>query len=99
MSGGHFNGRESQLGELADKIDRVVFDNDCKVENKWGDTIGRGLSEDIIENFKDTSRCLRRAQAMTQRVDYLLSGDDGEDSFRRRWDAEVPACEKVSGGE
>jgi hypothetical protein len=28
---------------------------------------------------------------MAQRVDWLLSGDDGEDSFLLRWDEEVRA--------
>ena len=28
-------------------------------------------------------------QAMVQRIDWLVSGDDGEDSFRERWGKDV----------
>jgi len=37
----------------------------------------------------ETIDILEIAEAMVQRVDWLLSGDDGEESFRSRWAEEV----------
>lgn len=41
-------------------------------------------SEETINEFKNAIRNLRMAQVYAQRVDWLISGDDGEDSFHRR---------------
>ena len=38
----------------------------------------------------------RRAAAMSQRVDWLVSDDDGPDSFLERWDIELA---KLDAGE
>ena len=39
---------------------------------------------DVIEEFKNAVNALRIAEIYAQRVDWLLSGDDGEKSFMRR---------------
>lgn len=39
---------------------------------------------DVIEEFKNAVNALRIAEVYAQRVDWLLSGDDGEKSFMRR---------------
>lgn len=41
-------------------------------------------SEETINEFKNAIRTLRMAQVYAQRVDWLICGDDGEDSFHRR---------------
>lgn len=41
-------------------------------------------SQDVIEKFKEAVYHLRLAEAYAHRVDWLLSGDDGEDAFLRR---------------
>jgi len=42
-----------------------------------------------LERFAETARTLRRAYAMVRRIDFLLSSDDTEETFRERWE-EVP---------
>jgi len=39
---------------------------------------------EVIEEFKNAVRALRIAEVYAQRVDWLLSGDDGEESFLTR---------------
>lgn len=43
-----------------------------------------GYPPEIIEKFKEAERVLRMAYVYAQRIDWLLSGDDGEDSFLER---------------
>jgi hypothetical protein len=38
----------------------------------------------IIEEFKNAVKHLKIAQVYAQRVDWLVSGDDGEESFMKR---------------
>ena len=41
-------------------------------------------SEETLEAFKDGYKALRMAEIYAQRIDWLLSGDDGEESFHSR---------------
>jgi len=90
MSGGHFDYAQHRIEDIADSIDKLVEENDSTEKDEWGNDIGRHYPSDIINQFKETAHTLRRAQAMAQRVDYLVSDDDGEETFRERWANEVP---------
>lgn len=76
MSGGHFASSYEQSEYVADEIDRLIADNDS-------------YPPDIIARFSEAARTLRMAAKMARRIDWLVSGDDGEDAFRERWNEEV----------
>ena len=40
--------------------------------------------DNIIEKFKEAVDILKKAEIYAQRIDWLLSGDDGEESFIKR---------------
>ena len=44
----------------------------------------KGFSEQTIAEFKKAVQALRIAYIYTQRIDWLVSGDDGEDTFHRK---------------
>ena len=94
MSGGYFDHQDFRIEEIAIEIKRLIVNNEEKDE--WGHA--NNYPQDIIEKFKEAAYTLRRAAEMTHRVDYLVSGDDGEDSFRERWKEEVrpPWVEKIA---
>ena len=77
MSGGQFDYIPDRIDAVADEIIREADENT--------------LSDDIRQRFREAAYNLRRASEMAQRVDWFLSGDDGEDSFRERWHKEVRA--------
>lgn len=89
MSGGHFGYSTHNAAEIADEIQRVIDTNDSDEVNEYGDRIGHGYPPEIIAKFKEAVRIGRLATAMHQRVDWLVSGDDGPESFLRRWDEEI----------
>lgn len=89
MSGGHFNGAQSHMLMIAEDIDKIIEENNSKEFDTFGYKIGYDFPQDIISKLEETKKVLVLAEAMTKRVDYLVCGDDGEDSFRRRWEEEV----------
>ena len=53
----------------------------------------RDFKPETLARFREAVGQLRRAAIFAQRIDWLLSGDDGEDSFLRRIDKELAALE------
>lgn len=84
MSGGHFDYIQYRMEDIAVEIDSLISYNE-------GDPDYRYPSK-IIERFREAAHTIRRAQEMAQRVDWLVSGDDGEETFLSRWDDEVRQC-------
>jgi len=87
MSGGHFEYQQYRLHDIASQIKELIASNDDEYE--WGYRRGNGYSAETIEKFKIAVDTLEKAAIMAQRVDWLVSGDDGEDSFHRSWDEEL----------
>ena len=94
MSGGHFQYKQYELGHIADEIEQLILDNDSKEVDQYGDTKGYGYSPETIAKFKIARMSLLLAQIYVQRIDWLVSGDDGEDSFHSRLDADFEALDR-----
>lgn len=89
MSGGHFDYRQYQIEIIAEEIEDLVKNNDDKTLDAWGICKGYGFSKETIEKFKEAAHTLRQAAEMAQRVYWLVSADDSEDTFMERWNGEV----------
>jgi ribulose kinase len=85
MSGGHFNYDQFSMGQIADEIEHLIEINNSEETDAYGDKIGYSFPQGIIKKFKEAVQTLRIAQVMVQRIDWLVSGDDSEESFLRRW--------------
>ena len=84
MSGGYFDYAQYRISQIAEDIDTVIFNNGSSQLDEYGDRVSCDLPHDIIEEFKRAANAMRLAYIYAQRCDWLLSGDDGEDSFRAR---------------
>jgi hypothetical protein len=100
MSGGHFNYDQYKIGYIADSIEQEIERNgrektreEMKAEGwkdpNWyerypEDKFHYEYPPEVIEQFKIAVQKLREAQVYAHRVDWLLSSDDGEESFLRR---------------
>lgn len=89
MSGGYFNYLQYRVEDIALDIDDLIETNDSIEKDEYNQEIGRHYPADIIAKFDETRKTLRLAGAMAHRIDWLVSGDDGEDSFRERWGKEI----------
>lgn len=76
MSGGEFDYIQYRIEDTADKIRRLAQRNS-------------DLHPDTLARFEEAAKACETAAKMVQRVDWLVSDDDGEDSFHRRWETEV----------
>lgn len=105
MSGGAFNYDQYKIGYMVDQIEEVVVKNgvektpeDLKEEGwrdpDWykkypEDLFHYKYPDEVIEKMKEGIEVLKRAQIYAHRIDWLLSGDDGEESFLKRLEEEL----------
>ena len=101
MSGGAFEYNQYKITDIADDIQKEL-DNQGKEKSKeelWmmkdyyddypEEKNNYTYPEEVQEKFRDAIKALRTAAIYAQRVDWLLSGDDGEESFLRRLKEEL----------
>ena len=79
MSGGHFNYTQYQIGYIVDEIEQIIRKSQEANAEDW-----LKFQPYTIEEFCTALKLLRRAQVYAQRIDWLVSGDDGEESFHQR---------------
>ena len=84
MSGGFFNHSQYNLDQISADIEDEIYYNDSEEVNEYNDKRGNGFSEETIQEFKLAVWYLKQAFVYTQRIDWLLSGDDGEETFHER---------------
>ena len=100
MSGGFFDYNQFKLDYIADDIENLIKKNGKKKTEKeiknegwrdpdWYKKYPEDLyhykyPDEIIKKFKEGLDIIRKARIYAHRIDYLISGDDGEDSFLER---------------
>ena len=89
MSGDHFDHPYHRISDIIEEIEELIENNDRTDLNEWGDPVGFQYGPETIEKFRLAVELLKRAAIAEHRIDYLVSGDDGEESFRERWDKEI----------
>lgn len=80
MSGGAFDYKQYSLEYIADEIDTLIRNNE-KVD-QWGDK--NNFSEKTLLRFQEGIEQIKKAAIYAQRIDWLVSGDDGEKTFHER---------------
>lgn len=85
MSGGHFEYQQYRIDDIAREIEELIENNN--VADRYG--YSRDYSEETLAKFKEALITLRRGAIMAQRIDWLVSGDDGEERFHERWEEEL----------
>jgi len=94
MSGGHFDYKQWHIVNIVDEIEDLISSNNDDSLNEWGDKRGYFYGEQTIKEFETAVRYLQLAYVYAQRVDWLVSGDDGEDSFHSRLKEELEYLRK-----
>ena len=52
MSGGHFQYKQWEIGNIADEVEQLILTNDSEEKNEWGDRKGYHYTPETIEEFK-----------------------------------------------
>jgi hypothetical protein len=88
MSGGKFDYVQYRIGQAADEVEQYILRCESDDVDEYG--YKPEYTPETLEKFRECEKTLRRASEMLQRVDWLASGDDGEESFHKRWAEKVP---------
>lgn len=88
MSGGTFDHQQYRLNDLRHQIEELIAHNNIE---ECG--YARGYSKETLAKFEETIRALKIAEAMVNRVDWLVADDDGEETFHARWKEELKRIE------
>ena len=75
MSGGHYDYSQRHILNIIESIEETLNE--------------RSFPQHILNKINDGLTALRIAYVYAQRIDYLMSGDDGEESFVQRLDEEL----------
>ena len=95
MSGGHFEYSQYRITDIYDTIESEIKQNNKVIPNNERDSwVKPGSkysewSDKTIKEFKKGVELLKKAQVYAQRIDWLLSGNDGEESFHERLKEEL----------
>jgi hypothetical protein len=80
------SGRPKTAAELKDES----WGRDASWYEKHPEDLNRyAYPDEVIEKFKEGVAMLRKAHIYAQRIDWLISGDDGEESFLKRLKEEL----------
>lgn len=85
MSGGYFDYKQYHIQDIKDLIQEMIDNNDIPD----GDGYTRQYSKETIWEFQEAVEHLKIAYLYAQRIDYLRSGDDSEESFHTRLKEDV----------
>ena len=75
------NGIEKSVEQI--KADNPWVDLSDKKQLEWY-KYDYNYPKEVIDEFKKGVELIKKAQVYVQRIDWLLSGDDGEESFLQR---------------
>jgi hypothetical protein len=89
MSGGAFNYDQYKIGYMVDQIEEIIVKNGVEKTHEELKNEGWKYPDEVIDKMKEGIEILKKAQIYAQRIDWLLSGDDGEESFLSRLEEDL----------
>ncbi|MHC4121732.1 MAG: hypothetical protein ACYSWO_30035 [Planctomycetota bacterium] len=81
MSGGHFDYDQHRIGQIAESIQSTI---DREEIGDPSEGYLYGFDEKTLGEFRNAVFFLKIAEVYAQRIDWLLSGDDGVGTFHKR---------------
>jgi hypothetical protein len=72
MSGGHFDYEQYRIKNQVEMVDQLIKEH------------GSSYREDTLAEFEYAKLVLATSAIYLHRIDWLVSGDDGEDTFHQR---------------
>jgi hypothetical protein len=83
MSGGYFEYAQYRISDIAFMLKELIAVNQYEYK------------PETLDKFKYTLRLLMRAQVAVQRIDWLVSCDDSEDTFHERWEEDMSEIKNI----
>ena len=96
MSGGAFEYKQYKIQDLIEDMENLLVRLDKEpIDSFECDSLKRYVNDsELFKNkIKENIRYLKRAYIFTQRIDWFISGDDGEENFYERLKEEIEKLE------
>ena len=103
----YFDYIQYRFDEIIDSIQEEIDNNetpwypedspykwDQEVNKEFFESGGKRYKDETIKEFENAIWHIKLAQIYIQRIDWLLSGDDGEDDFHKRLKTELAEYEE-----
>lgn len=90
MSGGHFDYDDFKIKQIGEELEIIAETNEKLKEQEIPEdnysmkAFYSRIPEDIIEDIKFSGKLLKIMGDVVHEIDYYLSGDTGDDSYRER---------------
>lgn len=99
MSGGAFDYQQYRINDIICEIERIIAKEESEPKPKkeknpydWREEEEDwryNFSKETIDKFREGIKVLKAAEIYANRIDSLVSGDDGEESFHERLKKEL----------
>lgn len=91
MSGGFFEHKQYVIHRIAEDLEDVILRNGKKREHResWENEYHYEYPPEVIAKFKEGLEYLRMAHVYAHRIDRILSGDDGDETFLERLESDL----------
>jgi len=76
MSGGYFNYENYRMNDIGRAVEELIAHNDTSEYHG-------GYGPQTLERFQEAVDLIKRVDIIVHRIDYLVSGDSGEETFHR----------------
>lgn len=86
MSGGHFDYNCFRIIQFAEELQHEIDINNDKAEDEYGDHRGYHYEKGIIDKLIKAQKIIEQAGKLAREIEWLYSGDHGEESFNRLFD-------------
>jgi len=83
VSGGAFNYDNYRLNDIADTLRGYIAAIRTNHVSDWGMNYGEEYSEEFLNDLIEAHDETRRLSAKLHNIDYVLSGDSGQESLRK----------------
>ena len=96
MSGGHYDYIQFRIGQLADDIEGDILKQGKESEWCTGDDkyYNDFYPDEINKIMLETLFKVKEAEVYVQRLDWYLSGDDGDDNYLKRLKKDLELLEQ-----
>lgn len=82
MSGGYFDYNYSHIQEVIEQLEYLLTSDETR-------PIRKDLAKVTLDKMEEGLEILQKAKIYAQRIEWLISGDDSEESFHRRLEEDL----------
>ena len=85
MSGGYFQYQQYKFEDIINAIKDIINANSDPTKYDYA----HDYSFETLLKFQETIEHLTKTAKMIHRIDRLVSADDSEETFNKKWDKEI----------